>query len=381
LPSDQAIESLKTPVVIVEVNNEVRGAGFLVSDKGYILTAAHVVSDPKAANRLSLRANVKFHGAAVSEIATVLDGNLVFDLALLKVGPRKQPSAVQFGNSIQFGDSISIHKPQDLTIVGHPLSGGVREWFAHRTLKVSASDSFGRIALSAGSVSDGNSGGPAFSSDGKVVGIVLARSEEVNEGYVLPIHYAQYFLRGVGLDSPHGAFTDYTSELTQLREILTSYARIMHYLKTELEWTMQVERQWKQRRDGSTYTDKVLVVEYDERFTDQFKPEGISLRMFPIFKEVAFNLSEARKTKLYFDVSLLFEGPKLAEVGGIDNFLRGIIEKYNQEHKTGPGARIIGGSDLRLENVEQLYVEIQPTAPKANVTFRKHSQRVPYGKP
>jgi len=163
--------------------------------------------------------------------------------------------------------------------------------------------------------------------------------------------------------------------------MLTSYTHIMHFLKTELEWTMQVETQLKQLRDGPTYTDKLLVVEYDERFTDQFKPEGVSLRVFPIFKEVDFNLSEARRNKLYFDVSLLFKGPKLVEVGGIDNSLRGIIEKYNQEDKAGPGAAIIRRSDLKLENVEQLYVEIQPTAPKVNVTFRKRSQRVPYGKP
>ena len=179
-------EEVKTSVVVIHVLSKQNtgignpyqqtdigglGSGILVSDDGYVLTAAHVVND-------AAEIMVRFYDgeeiqARVSRLSNPAD------VALIKLQhPPKNPNIAKIGNS----DSVRIGDP--VFVIGAPmgleysLSSGIisgRHKQGNMTKNLVEAEFFQTDAA----INTGNSGGPVFNMQGEVVGVasaILSRS-------------------------------------------------------------------------------------------------------------------------------------------------------------------------------------------------------------
>lgn len=160
------------------------GSGFLISEDGYIVTNAHVVSDPEARYTAFLN-DGSTHDAQV--IAT----DDLLDVAVLKI------EGDDFAY-LEFGDSSAVKAGQEVVAIGNALgefsntvSVGVVSGLARSII---ASDGAGQseqltnIIQTDAAINPGNSGGPLLDLSGRVIGVNVAASigTAENIGFALP---------------------------------------------------------------------------------------------------------------------------------------------------------------------------------------------------
>ena len=154
------------------------GSGFIIDEQGYVVTNHHVVAE---ADKISV----------VLDDDSRLDAKLVgsdpkTDLALLKVEAERDLPAVDWGNSekMQVGDWVlAIGNPFGL---GGSLTAGI---VSARGRDINAGP-YSRFIQTDTAINRGNSGGPLFNVDGRVVGVnsaILSPSGgNVGVGFALP---------------------------------------------------------------------------------------------------------------------------------------------------------------------------------------------------
>ncbi|MDH5571819.1 MAG: serine protease, partial [Gammaproteobacteria bacterium] len=170
--ASQLFEELKQQVYQIRVidlasgdKNSI-GSGFQISPDGHLATNFHVVSsyvnEPE-----KYRLEYVYHDGSTGEIE-LLDIDVIHDLAIIKIEP-PQDKYFQFNlNRLSKGDRIySMGNPHDLAmlIIEGNYNGLIQE---SRYKKI----------LFAGSLNPGMSGGPAFDSQGKLIGINVAKGSE-----------------------------------------------------------------------------------------------------------------------------------------------------------------------------------------------------------
>lgn len=141
---------------------EARGSGFIISPDGYIVTNNHVVKGAKKIT-IALETGAKYQ-------AKIIGRDSKTDLALLKIQSEKP---LPF---IQLGDSNGIEPGEWVIAVGDPygLGGTVTAGIVSargRDIGDTPYDSFIQVDAP---INRGNSGGPLFSQDGKVIGVNTA---------------------------------------------------------------------------------------------------------------------------------------------------------------------------------------------------------------
>ncbi len=153
------------------------GSGFVIDPSGYIVTNNHVIEQ---ANEIK----VKFQDETELE-AKLIGTDKLTDIALLKVESKKPLPYVNFADSdkARVGHSvIAIGNPFGL---GGTVTTGIISAF-NRDINFGPYDSF--IQTDA-SINRGNSGGPLFNFDGKVLGINTAIFSPTVEALVLAFLY------------------------------------------------------------------------------------------------------------------------------------------------------------------------------------------------
>lgn len=160
------------------------GSGVLISEDGYILTAAHVI---EGVNRL----DVVFSNGVELE-AKVISKNVPHDIALLKV-PGSKYKALPMGQGMTAGlgeEVFTIGTPGDVEL-GQSVSKGILSGKRkHEDIVYIQTD----VA-----VSPGNSGGPLIDSKGQIIGIVQRKMIGAGiegVGFALPVETA---LKQLGL--------------------------------------------------------------------------------------------------------------------------------------------------------------------------------------
>ncbi|MCB2053787.1 MAG: Do family serine endopeptidase [Geminicoccaceae bacterium] len=137
------------------------GSGFVVDGKeGLIVTNNHVIAD---ADEIF----INFHDGSKLKVDKVLGRDVKSDLALLKVTPKAPLVDVKFGSSekLAVGDWVmAIGNPFGL---GGTVTAGIVS-ARGRDIGAGPYDDFLQIDAS---INRGNSGGPTFNLDGKVVGV------------------------------------------------------------------------------------------------------------------------------------------------------------------------------------------------------------------
>jgi S1-C subfamily serine protease len=165
------------------------GSGFLIDDKGHVLTNAHVVAGSDAIT-------VKLGEDGETLDAELLGSDTSTDVAVLRVDPDKVTAApLQFGDSdrAQVGDPVvAIGNPfgLDRTVTSGIVSALQRE--------ISAPDGFtiSDVIQTDASINPGNSGGPLLDASGEVIGInsqiaTAGGGGSVGVGFAVPINTAK----------------------------------------------------------------------------------------------------------------------------------------------------------------------------------------------
>jgi len=140
------------------------GSGFLISDDGVILTAAHVV-------HLAEDVAVRWATGDVSP-ATIVSSNPSVDLAIIKaetIPPSVTPLVLADSDAVRVGEQVFI--------IGAPLSYAHTLTVGHVSARRTPDDLFGGIEpvellQTDAAINEGNSGGPMFNMDGEVIGVV-----------------------------------------------------------------------------------------------------------------------------------------------------------------------------------------------------------------
>jgi serine protease Do len=147
------------PEMPKEFDAQSLGSGFIISEDGYILTAAHVVEGAD---------EVVVHLSDRREfVAEVVGSDKRSDVALLKIDADKLPKVVDIGSTenLEVGEWVlAIGSPFGF---GHSATAGIVS-AKGRSLP---SENYVPFIQTDVAINPGNSGGPLFDLDGKVVGI------------------------------------------------------------------------------------------------------------------------------------------------------------------------------------------------------------------
>jgi S1-C subfamily serine protease len=177
------------------------GTGTMVSDKGYFITNAHVVATLEQTKRAVVNFCETVYGQAASKFrftAELIYLDPACDLALLQTEPDGSMKPVTFCEDEAFpGESvyaIGNSKGEGLCIVEGIVSDVNRRVGGYDAIMISAP------------VTTGNSGGPVFDAEGRLLGIVQSGRTDVSAmNYVIPTKTILAFL-GAAKESKNLSF-------------------------------------------------------------------------------------------------------------------------------------------------------------------------------
>ena len=165
------------------------GTGFVLDERGFILTNAHVVQGARDAS-------VRFEEGGDLVDADVVGRDPSTDIAVLKVDPKDaklRPLPLGNSNRVRVGDpAIAIGNPfgYDRTVTTGIVSALQR--------KIRAPDGFtiGNVIQTDAPINPGNSGGPLLNARGQVIGInsqiaTAGSRGSVGIGFAVPINTAK----------------------------------------------------------------------------------------------------------------------------------------------------------------------------------------------
>ena len=162
------------------------GSGFIIDEKGVVVTNNHVIQD---ADDIIVRVN-----GDQEYKAKVLGADPLMDIAVLQLDTEDKFKTVGFGDSdkARIGDWVlAIGNPFGL---GGTVTAGIIS-ARNRSIGLSRYEDF--IQTDA-SINSGNSGGPLFDMEGNVIGIntaILGRNGSIGIGFSIPSNSAQQVIK------------------------------------------------------------------------------------------------------------------------------------------------------------------------------------------
>jgi len=175
------------PSVVTVKTNIGQGTGFIISDEGYIVTNAHILT-----------------GVKIVEIATYeqdsIDADFIgynqdLDLALLKIDGRYTPLKLANSNNVQIGEKvIAIGNPLGLQFsVSEGIVSGIHRPGLNQIEAYIQTDA---------ALNPGNSGGPLINKQGEVIGInnfKIGGGE--NLGFALESNYIKRYVNEIAQEA------------------------------------------------------------------------------------------------------------------------------------------------------------------------------------
>lgn len=163
---------------------EALGSGFFIRDDGHILTNAHVISGAK---RITVITNDN-----KSYMAKVIGTDSPSDLAVLKITPEEKAKFVP----VAFGNADKARIGDIVITFGNPYGLGVS---VSQGIISAKSRNIGLSELpylqTDAAINQGNSGGPMFDIDGRVIGVnsaIFKTSGASGVGFALPSNIANW---------------------------------------------------------------------------------------------------------------------------------------------------------------------------------------------
>ncbi|MDC0078604.1 Do family serine endopeptidase [Candidatus Pelagibacter sp.] len=178
-PFEDMFKEFGTPK---ERKSSALGSGFIIDEKGIVVTNNHVIQD---AEDIIVRVN-----GDQEFKAKVIGADPLSDIAVLQLETKEKFTPVQFGDSdkARIGDwVIAIGNPFGL---GGTVTSGIIS-ARNRSIGLSRYEDY--IQTDA-SINSGNSGGPLFDMNGDVIGIntaILGRNGSIGIGFSIPSNSAK----------------------------------------------------------------------------------------------------------------------------------------------------------------------------------------------
>ncbi len=157
---------------------EARGSGFIIDASGTIITNNHVVKGAKTVS-VTLDDGTKLPAKVIGRDART-------DIAVLKVEAKKQLPYIQLGNS------ANVKPGQWVVAMGNPfgLGGSVTAGIVSASGRDIGSGPYDQFIQIDAPINQGNSGGPLFTQDGKVIGmntaILSPSGGSIGIGFAIP---------------------------------------------------------------------------------------------------------------------------------------------------------------------------------------------------
>ena len=198
----EAVAATRDAVVNVATGRTL-GAGVIVDPRGIVVTNYHVIADALAVPS-GLRADASKSPTVTARFengrelpATVLVADREEDLAILRLGasdPAERFAAVSLGRSSELAVGQEVFAVGNPLGLNHSVSRGI-------VAGLDRTEVLGRklplVQLDA-SINVGNSGGPLFSLDGALVGIVtMKRRDAQGIAFAVPVDHVRGFLQAV----------------------------------------------------------------------------------------------------------------------------------------------------------------------------------------
>ncbi len=210
-------------VVAVQVGGG-SGTGFVIDERGTIVTNAHVVGE-------STRASVRFGDSGATVDAEVLGSDPSTDLAVLRV----DPSRVGTLRPLTFADSDAVRVGDEVVAIGHPFgldrtaTAGIVSGLG-REIQSPNGFSIDEVIQTDAAINPGNSGGPLVDGRGRVVGVnsqiatAGAGGGNVGVGFAVPANTAREVVprlaRGQAIERPYlGVTTAAVSAGVEVQEV------------------------------------------------------------------------------------------------------------------------------------------------------------------
>lgn len=162
------------------------GTGFMVSDKGVIVTNKHVVSETGAKYTVVTKDGQKYDVKKIYR-------DPILDLALVQIDADNL-------KALELGDSSKIKVGQTVVAIGNALgkftntvTTGIVSGLGRKVIAgdpfSGESESLDNLIQTDAAINPGNSGGPLLNSAGQVVGVNVATTEGAqNIGFAIPIN-------------------------------------------------------------------------------------------------------------------------------------------------------------------------------------------------
>ena len=169
------------------VPEEGQGSGFIIDDKGHILTNYHVIADARQVE-VTLHNRKKFR-------AKIVGTDRSHDLAIIQIdAPGLKPAVL--------GDSRNLQVGQKVYAIGNPfgLNGTLTTGIVSSIRSVREPDgmTIDEAIQTDAAINPGNSGGPLMNSHGQVIGINTMIASSVGQsagiGFAIPINTAKAVL-------------------------------------------------------------------------------------------------------------------------------------------------------------------------------------------
>lgn len=174
------------PLAEVERAQQSLGSGVIVDPAGFILTNYHVIERASKV-RVMMADNEVYE-------ATVLAGDSVNDLALIKITPNRPLPAVRFAedDDLLLGETVvALGNPFGLT---HTVTVGVLS-ATNREARYEGEVLYRDILQTDAAVNPGNSGGPLVNLNGDLIGINVAVYQQAqNISFAVPVKRARALL-------------------------------------------------------------------------------------------------------------------------------------------------------------------------------------------
>ena len=174
------------PFALPKTQNNTIGTGFVVSDKGIIVTNKHVVSET------AIKYNVVTKDGKKYEIRKIYR-DPILDLAIVQI----EGSDLK---ALELGDSSKLKVGQTVIAIGNALGSftntvttGVVSGLGRRVVAgdpfSGSAESLDDLIQTDAAINPGNSGGPLLNSAGQVIGVNVATTEGAqNIGFAVPIN-------------------------------------------------------------------------------------------------------------------------------------------------------------------------------------------------
>lgn len=167
-------------------DNSTIGTGFVVSEKGVIVTNKHVVSNPNVIYQIITKDGQKYETKKIYK-------DPILDLALIQIDATGL-------KPLPLGDSSKIRVGQTAIAIGNALGkftntvttgviSGLGRTVTAGDLFTGSAESLDNLVQTDAAINPGNSGGPLLNSSGQVIGVNVATTEGAqNIGFAVPIN-------------------------------------------------------------------------------------------------------------------------------------------------------------------------------------------------